>query len=69
MHSRAELVELQVEQQQVQNSSLGTGGVPPFGPLVAGAAVVAGVTEPGVAGEYVLKNSIHSAVTEDGSLW
>jgi hypothetical protein len=36
---------------------------------VAGVAGVAAVTEPGVVGVYVLKNSIHSAVTEDGSLW
>jgi hypothetical protein len=52
-------------------ADFGTGGVPPFGPPAAGAAVVPGVaavTEPGVVGEYVLKNSIHSAVTEDGSL-
>jgi hypothetical protein len=34
-----------------------------------GVVVDTGVTEPGVVGEYVLKNSIHSAVTEDGSPW
>jgi hypothetical protein len=32
-------------------------------------ADVADVDDVGVVGEYVLKNSIHSAVTEDGSLW
>jgi hypothetical protein len=34
-----------------------------------GVVVDTGVAEAGVVGEYVLKNSIHSAVTEDGSPW
>jgi hypothetical protein len=49
-------------------ADFGTGGVPPFDAPAAGVVLVAGVTEADVVGEYVLKNSIHSAVTEDGSL-